>query len=69
MKSQASLGCVGSTDCAITRHCSLASSRAWLGSLGGRGHALVILLPVQFCRDGDDVRKAPKFDNKWVLGV
>src|SRR6516165_658445 len=26
MKSQASLGCVGSTDCAITRHCSLASS-------------------------------------------
>src|SRR5262249_7507574 len=26
MKRQASLGCVGSTDCAITRHCSLASS-------------------------------------------
>src|ERR671936_288742 len=28
MKRQASLGCVGSTDCAITRHYSLASSRA-----------------------------------------
>jgi hypothetical protein len=28
MKRQASLGCVGSTDCAITRHCSLASSSA-----------------------------------------
>src|SRR5215813_14089169 len=27
MKSQVWLGCVGSTDCAITRHCSLASSR------------------------------------------
>jgi signal transduction histidine kinase len=27
MNRQASLGCVGSTDCAITRHCSLASSR------------------------------------------
>ena len=26
MNRQASLGCVGSTDCAITRHCSLASS-------------------------------------------
>src|SRR6478609_3700314 len=26
MKRQASLGCVGSTDCAITRHYSLASS-------------------------------------------
>src|SRR6516164_2869082 len=26
MKSQVWLGCVGSTDCAITRHCSLASS-------------------------------------------
>ena len=46
LRRQASLGCVGSTDCAITRHCSLASSRAWLGSLGRRGHALVILLPV-----------------------
>ena len=48
-KRQASLSCVGSTDCAITRHCSLASSRAWLGSLGRRGHALVILLPVRVC--------------------
>ncbi len=28
VKRQASLGCVGSTDCAITRHCSLASSSA-----------------------------------------
>src|SRR5207253_10576573 len=28
MKRQASLGCVGSTDCAITRHYSLASSSA-----------------------------------------
>src|SRR5262249_32949270 len=26
MKRQVWLGCVGSTDCAITRHCSLASS-------------------------------------------
>jgi hypothetical protein len=26
MKRQVSLGCVGSTDCAITRHYSLASS-------------------------------------------
>src|SRR3954453_24038610 len=51
-KRQASLRCVGSTDCAITRHCSLASSRAWLGSLGRRGHALVILLPVHH-RPGD----------------
>ena len=32
MSSQASLGCVGSTDCAITRHCSLASSRAGLAA-------------------------------------
>src|SRR6478735_1581631 len=31
-KRQASLGCVGSTDCAITRHCSLASSRAGLAA-------------------------------------
>src|SRR5215468_6243025 len=30
MRSQVWLGCVGSTDCAITRHCSLASSRTWL---------------------------------------
>ena len=30
MKRQVSLGCVGSTDCAITRHCSLASSSARL---------------------------------------
>ena len=51
-KRQASLGSVGSTDCAITRHCSLASSRAGLGSLGRRGHALVILLPVHH-RPGD----------------
>src|SRR5689334_17873649 len=33
MKSQVWLGCVGSTDCAITRHCSLASSRTWLSGL------------------------------------
>jgi hypothetical protein len=44
--------CVRSTDCAITRHCSLASSRAWLGSLGRRCHALVTLLPVHH-RPGD----------------
>ena len=29
MKRQASLGCVGSTDCAITRHYSLASLQHW----------------------------------------
>src|SRR5207253_9773878 len=46
MKRQASLGCVGSTDCAITRHCSLASSRTWLSDLGHRRHALVVLLPL-----------------------
>src|SRR5438128_6261933 len=33
MKRQVWLGCVGSTDCAITRHCSLASSRTWLSGL------------------------------------
>src|SRR5215470_16089592 len=37
MKRQASLGCVGSTDCAITRHYSLASSRTWLSGLSRRG--------------------------------
>src|SRR5262245_302907 len=31
------LGCVGSTDCAITRHWSLASSSAQLGGLSRRG--------------------------------
>src|SRR5262249_13826462 len=31
MKRQVSLGCVGSTDCAITRHYSLASSSAGRG--------------------------------------
>jgi len=41
MKRQVWLGCVGSTDCAITRHCSLASSRTWLSDLSRRGHALV----------------------------
>src|SRR5262249_2492831 len=40
MNSQVWLGCVGSTDCAITRHCSLASSRTWLSGLSRRGHAL-----------------------------
>src|SRR5262249_1851617 len=30
MKRQVWLGCVGSTDCAITRHCSLATSRTRL---------------------------------------
>src|SRR5262245_32145399 len=52
MKRQASLGCVGSTDCAITRHCSLASSRTWLSGLSRRGHALVVLMPVHH-RPGD----------------
>src|SRR5947209_2266429 len=49
---QASLGCVGSTDCAITRHCSLASSRTWLSGLSRRGHALVVLMPAHH-RPGD----------------
>src|SRR5215831_8572 len=52
MKSQVWLGCVGSTDCAITRHCSLASSRTWLRGLSRRGHALVVLMPVHH-RPGD----------------
>src|SRR5262245_65605297 len=52
MNRQASLGCVGSTDCAITRHCSLASSRTWLSGLSRRGHALVVLIPVHH-RPGD----------------
>src|SRR5262249_31851597 len=43
MNRQAYLGCVGSADCAITRHCSLASSRTWLSGLSCRGHALVVL--------------------------
>src|SRR5262245_61018809 len=52
MNRQASLGCVGSTDCAITRHCSLASSRTWLSGLSRRGHALVVLMLVHH-RPGD----------------
>jgi hypothetical protein len=44
MKSQVCLGCVGSTDCAITRHCSLASSSAQGGGLGRCGHALVLFV-------------------------
>src|SRR5947199_8161679 len=46
MKRQVWLGCVGSTDCAITRHCSLASSRTWLSGLSRRGHAPVVLMPL-----------------------
>src|SRR6516164_6466510 len=52
MKRQVWLGCVGSTDCAITRHCSLASSRTWLSGLSRRGHALIVLMPVHH-RPGD----------------
>src|SRR6516165_6897671 len=52
MNRQVWLGCVGSTDCAITRHCSLASSRTWLSGLSRRGHALVVLMPVHH-RPGD----------------
>ena len=52
MKRQVWLGCVGSTDCAITRHCSLASSRTWLSGLSRCGHALVVLMPVHH-RPGD----------------
>ena len=52
MNRQASLGCVGSTDCAITRHCSLASSRTWLSDLSRCGHARVVLMPVHH-RPGD----------------
>src|SRR5262249_37616469 len=69
MKRQASLGCVGSTDCAITRHCSLASSRTWLSGLSRRGYALVVLMPVHHRpgdarrlvrqRDGHDQRRPP----------
>src|SRR5262245_24219078 len=50
MKSQVWLGCVGSTDCAITRHCSLASSRTWLSGLSRRGHALVVRITAQAMR-------------------
>src|SRR5262249_26610756 len=69
MKRQVWLGCVGSTDCAITRHCSLASSRTWLSGLSRRGHALVVLMPVHHRpgdagglvgeRDGYDQRRSP----------
>ena len=52
MKRQVWLDCVGSTDCAITRHCSLASSRTCLSGLSRRGHALVVLMPVHH-RPGD----------------
>ena len=67
MKRQVCLGCVGSTDCAITRHCSLASSSARLGSLSCQGHALVILLPVHH-RPGDAcrlVRQRHRHDHAW----
>jgi hypothetical protein len=67
MKRQVCLGCVGSTDCAITRHCSLASSSARLGGLSRRGHALVILLPVHH-RPGDArrlVRQRYRHDQAW----
>ena len=65
MKRQVCLGCVGSTDCAITRHCSLASSSAQLGGLRRRGHALVILLPMHY-RPGDArrlVRQRYRYDH------
>ena len=52
---QAWLGCVGSTDCAITRHCSLASSSACRSGLSRRSHALVILFSVHH-RPGDPRR-------------
>src|SRR5262252_8352945 len=53
MKRQASLGCVGMTDCAITRHCSLASSNAKAaGGLSRQGPRLVLLL-AQHHRPGD----------------
>jgi len=67
VKRQASLGCVGSTDCAITRHCSLASSSAQLGSLSCQDRALVILLPVHH-RPGDArrlVRQCYSHDHAW----
>src|SRR5262249_26052753 len=44
MKRQVWLGCVGSTDCAITRHCSLASSRTWSSGLSRRGRAMRAVL-------------------------
>ena len=73
MKSQASLGCVGSTDCAITRHCSLASSSpSATGTrklqpqchrqLSGHSPGLVFLL-AQHHRPGDArrlVRQRPR---------
>src|SRR6266481_7441276 len=44
MRRQASLGCVGSTDCAITRHYSLASSSAGRGGLSRHSPGLIFLL-------------------------
>src|SRR3954454_6141628 len=58
-KRQASLSCVGPTDCAITRHCSLASSSTRLSSSSCQRRALVILLPVHH-RPGDARRLVRK---------
>src|SRR5207249_10618029 len=44
MRRQASLSCVGSTDCAITRHYSLASSSAGGGGLSRHSPRLVFSL-------------------------
>src|SRR5262249_16337306 len=69
MNRQASLGCVGSTDCAITRHYSLASSSAGRGGLSRHSPGLVFLLAQHHrpCdarrlvrqRDGYDQRRSP----------
>jgi hypothetical protein len=52
MKRQVSLGSVGSTDCAITRHYSLASSSAGRGGLSRHSPGLVFSL-AQHHRPGD----------------
>src|SRR5262249_10054684 len=52
MKRQVSLGCVGTTDCAITRHYSLASSSTGRGGLSRHSPGLVFSL-AQYHRPGD----------------
>jgi hypothetical protein len=64
MNRQASLGCVGSTDCAITRHFSLASSSP--SAVGDHSPGLVFLL-AQHHRPGDArrlVRQRHRYDQR-----
>src|SRR5215510_14181931 len=53
MSRQVSLGSVGSTDCAITRHYSLASSSTGVVGLLSRHGPGLVLIPTQHYRPGD----------------